>query len=395
MNVLDTFAGAGGFSLGFHMAGCNIIGAIEIDQWASDTFSYNHPNAKVLQNDITSITDDELRESFSGCHPDIVLGGPPCQGFSICTLSAGDPKDPRNSLFREFIKIGKVFSPSLMVMENVPNIIKARTLDNQFVIDIIESELKSLDYHVYSKILECTDYGIPQIRRRLFVIASKTKLERPFPLPTHIVRENTQLHFDSELQSTPTLWDAISDLPVLEAGQGHDVSNYDKPAANSYQESLRIGSSRLYNHVAMHHSSRMVERFSSMSWGDSISDVPDHLKPLTRNGNGKVSHRVYDQNNRRMHAFKPCHTIAASFYANFVHPYSNRNFTPREGARIQSFPDWYVFKGKPTVVSHKLLHREGRFAEKHLCQYNQIGNAVPPLLAYTISKNLLSQIGGT
>jgi len=93
-----------------------------------------------------------------------------------------------------------------------------------------------------------------------------------------------------------------------------------------------------------------------------------------------------------MHPNKPCHTVAASFYANFVHPYKNRNFTPREGARVQSFPDWFIFKGKPTVVSHKLLEREGRNTEKHLCQYNQIGNAVPPLMAKAIADNLVSQI---
>jgi DNA (cytosine-5)-methyltransferase 1 len=142
----------------------------------------------------------------------------------------------------------------------------------------------------------------------------------------------------------------------------------------------------------MNHSKRLVERFASMSCGESSSDVPDHLRPLKRNST-EFSDKTYDQNNRRMHPDRPCHNVAASFYANFVHPYKNRNFTAREGARIQSFPDWYVFKGKPTVVSQKLLQREGRLEEKHLCQYNQIGNAVPPLMAKAIAENILKQLG--
>jgi DNA (cytosine-5)-methyltransferase 1 len=145
----------------------------------------------------------------------------------------------------------------------------------------------------------------------------------------------------------------------------------------------------IYNHLAMHHSKRMVERFATMHPGDSVSDVPNHVRPLRRNGGGQIAIRVYDQNNRRMYPDRPCHTIPAGFYANFVHPYQNRNFTPREGARLQGFPDSYVFKGKPTTVSHKLLQREGRFAEKHLCQYNQIGNAVPPLLAEVLARHLI------
>ena len=161
---------------------------------------------------------------------------------------------------------------------------------------------------------------------------------------------------------------------------------------NDYQTMMRNSSKKVYNHTSMKHSKRMIERFESMSWGESSANVAEHLKPLKRNGNGEISKKVYDQNNRRMFPLKPCHTIAASFYANFVHPYKDRNFTPREGARIQSFPDHYVFKGKPTVVSQKLLQREGRLDEKHLGQYNQIGNAVPPLLAQAIAENISKQL---
>lgn len=384
MKVLDIFAGAGGFSLGFQLAGYEIIGAIELDEWAAETFKFNHPNANVLVGDIASFSDGFLLNAFE--RPDVILGGPPCQGFSICNKNAGDPADPRNSLFTEMIRFGRLFSPKCIVMENVPNLLHAKTLNGDMVIDIIVSELEAIGYHVDYSILEATSFGVPQIRKRLFVIASKLKLGRPFPLPTHALEEQ------DELLKTPTLWDAISDLPLIEAREGAEEMDYALPAQNDFQRLLRKGSKKVSNHKAMNHSKRTVERFSTMEWGQSVADVPAHLMPHKRNGNGELSEKAFDQNNRRMYPNEPCHTIPASFYANFVHPYRNRNFTAREGARIQTFPDWYVFKGKPTVVSQRLLEKEGRTEEKHLCQYNQIGNAVPPLLAKAIAENLKGQI---
>ena len=390
--VLDTFAGAGGFSLGFQMAGAEIIGAIEIDSWARETFAYNHPKATVLQKDITTLSDEEIISTFGKSKLDIILGGPPCQGFSICNQNNGDPKEPRNSLFREFIRMGHLLNPQVMIMENVPNLVKAKTKNKELVIDIIVSELENLGFNVSYAILNATNYGVPQIRKRLFVMATKFKILNPFPDQTHKVIDEPTL-FDEQLIKCPVLWDAISDLPDLEAREGSEECDYTKPSENDYQELLRKNSDRLFNHKAMNHSKRLVERFSSMKWGDSTSDVPIRLRPLKRNSK-ETSEKVYDQNNRRMHPYRQCHTIPASFYANFVHPYKNRNFTAREGARIQSFPDSYVFKGKPTVVSHKLLQREGRLGEKHLCQYNQIGNAVPPLMAKAIAENIFKHIEG-
>jgi DNA (cytosine-5)-methyltransferase 1 len=391
LNVLDTFAGAGGFSLGFELAGCRVVGGIEIDSWASQTFAHNHKDALAITRDIQLITDDELRDAFANRKPDVLLGGPPCQGFSICRKHAGDPTDPRNSLFNEFLRVAGALQPEYVVMENVPNIENARTHHGESVLGIIKRELKNLGYHVSHRVLEATDFGIPQIRKRFFVVASAHELERPFPSATHSIRDGVGDLFCGALERCPTLWEAISDLPALNAGEGSEVQDYTQPPENDYQRQLRIGSEQLWNHTAMRHSKRMIERFASMSCGQSVSDVAQHLRPLKRNGNGKISGKVYDQNNRRMHSDRPCHTIPASFYANFVHPFQHRNFTPREGARLQSFPDWFVFKGKPTVVSHKLLAREGRTDEKYLCQYNQIGNAVPPLLAKSLAENLLAQ----
>ncbi|QTA80961.1 DNA-cytosine methyltransferase [Desulfonema limicola] len=389
--VLDTFAGAGGFSLGFEKAGCEIIGAIEIDKWASETFAYNHPNAIVLNDDITKLNNKDLIKSFKSKKPNIILGGPPCQGFSICNKNAGDPKHPINTLFRDFIRVGSIFEPDILIMENVPNLIKAKTHSKKFVIDIITGELQKIGYFVYSKILQATDYGIPQIRKRLFVIASKKELHKPFPKETHYISNGQCKIFPEELIPCPSLWEAISDLPPLEAGEGNEMSEYQNECQNEYQSKIKGKSKILFNHKAMNHTKRMIERFSKMSWGQSAKDAPEHLRPRKRNSS-EIADKIYDQNNRRMYPHKPCHTIPASFYANFVHPYQHRNFTAREGARIQSFPDSFRFMGKPTVVSHKLLAREGRFSEKYLCQYNQIGNAVPPMLAQAIAENILKQI---
>lgn len=398
--VLDVFSGAGGFSLGFEMAGCEVIAAIEHDKWAADTFSYNHPHAKMMLGDIESFGEEYLKSNV-GKKPDIIIGGPPCQGFSICIKDAGDPKDPRNSLFVEFIRMARIFDPKVMVMENVPNIAKAKTKSGKRVIDIMKSEFEKLGYHVYCEILVASDYGVPQMRQRFVLIASKRELVYPFPEKTHYVPEvgvcDQQISmFDyvkNDLKKCPTLWEAISDLPDIEAREGAEEMEYTKATENVYQEWCRGNEKILHNHLAMKHTQRLVERFSKMSWGQSISDITDEkLKQRKRNGNGEVSDKPYDQNNRRMHPDKICHTITATFYGNFVHPYKNRNFTAREGARIQSFPDSYVFLGKPTVVSKKLLMKEGRQGEAYLCQYSQIGNAVPPLMAKAIALNIIKQI---
>ena len=311
---------------------------------------------------------------------DVLIGGPPCQGFSHAN-NGKDPKDPRNSLFREFLRFARVLEPRVVLMENVPGILRARTAMGESVIEIIEDELRSLGYHVVTQVLDATEYGVPQIRRRVFVCAV---LDREVsPRPSRGV-----------VHPPLTLWNAISDLPTVDVGSTAEFLKYTRPAQNDYQREMRCGSAGVFNHVPMRHTPRMVKRFAQIGWGESQSHVSAEYAPRARNSNGTAVGKRYDQNNRRMRPDQPCHTIPASFYANFVHPYLHRNFTAREGARIQSFPDAYVFKGKATVVSQKLLAREGRHDEAKLCQYNQIGNAVPPRLARAIAEHLKGTVFG-
>jgi DNA (cytosine-5)-methyltransferase 1 len=392
IKVLDLFAGAGGFSLGFELAGTHVKAAIELDAWACETLALNHQSTDVHKSDISKLSDKELLEIGSNC--DVIIGGPPCQGFSIANRNAGDPADPRNSLFREFLRAVSLVRPKVVLMENVPGLLKRRAQSNEPVIDIIVSELEALGYYTYYKILEAQSFGVPQIRPRLFVIGYLKKPSNPFPAPTHVQAFEKNDLFSKKHNLLPyvSLWQAIGDLPDIEARQGSEIMDYTKPAENEFQMLLRAGSDNIFNSVAMSHSARMVERFSHIKCGESGMHAPAEHQTRKRGDYSAFSGKSYSQNNRRMHPEKPCHTVPASFYANFIHPYKNRNFTPREGARIQSFPDWYRFCGKPTVVSTKLLAREDRTNELHLCQYNQIGNAVPPLLAYQLAKHIISEI---
>jgi DNA (cytosine-5)-methyltransferase 1 len=378
--ILDLFAGAGGLSLGFEQAGFDIHTAIESDEWASQTLQRNHPGTRVLRRDMASFSEAEIGALFPRIRLSGIIGGPPCQGFSHSNIGRKDRHDPRNSLFNYFARFVKVLRPDFFVLENVPGLLRTKLASGQPAIEVISQTFQELGYLTGHAVLRAEAFGVPQIRERLFVLGTLgAELHRPMPTPTHhaCCEDQIPMFGDADLAPAVTLWDAISDLPPLEAGEGAEPCLYTTPPLTDYQRALRRGAEQLWNHLAMNHTRRVVERFKRISAGQSQSDVADEHAPRVRNGR-EVSASRYDQNNRRLHADRPSHTIPASFYANFVHPFQHRNFTAREGARIQSFPDSYVFSGKPTVVSQKLLAREGRTEEKHLCQYAQIGNAVPP-----------------
>ncbi|HEX7069514.1 MAG TPA: DNA cytosine methyltransferase [Rhodothermales bacterium] len=176
----------------------------------------------------------------------------------------------------------------------------------------------------------------------------------------------------------------MDDLPYAAAPDDERPVAYDRDPSNTYQQQMRDGSGEVWNHQAMRHTARLIERFRHIAPGQSGADAPASLQARGRLYPGVVR-KVFDQNNRRLRADRPSHTVAATFYANLLHPTYHRNLTPREGARLQSFPDRYVFMGRKTTPSRKLLEREGRLHDLHLTQYNQIGNAVPPLLAQAVA----------
>lgn len=368
MNIIDLFAGCGGLSLGFEMAGFNIPLAVEKDEWAAATYSHNHSETKVIRDDITQINDFTNLIAKSTIINGII-GGPPCQGFSLS--GNRDKNDPRNSLFMEFVRFVKYYTPSFFVMENVSGILSMQTKTGDFVKDLILAEFKEAGYNVEIFQLNAAEFGVPQTRIRVFFIGLKNDI----PFNAKKLKPQGFLFGHDQI----TINDAIMDLPQIQAGEGREESFYITEPTTDYQIWARRNCTIVHNHVAMRHTSRLIERFSHISFGESVADVSEEFQQRQRGNASKISGKVYSQNNMRPFPDKPSPTIPASFQSNFVHPYLNRNYTAREGARLQSFPDDYVFLGKRTTMSW----------EKNLSQYQQIGNAVPPLLAKAVACQIL------
>lgn len=366
MKIIDLFAGCGGLSLGFKMAGFESVLAVEKDAWAAETYQYNNPHVPLLNQDITKLKG--LTKYISHRTVDGIIGGPPCQGFSLS--GQRDPRDPRNSLFMDFVRFVRTFGPKFFVMENVPGILSMKMKDGHLVRGIIWNEFERVGYRVCVHVLNAADYGVPQLRERVFFIGVRNDYyfnpSQLCPRPTVPCKEYI------------TVMEAISDLPLLQSGEGLEEQEYLTRPLNSYQKWVRAGSKKVYNHISMRHTPRLVERFRNISCGQSVKDVSFEHSQRKRGEPGQVSGKVFSQNNMRPYPDRPSPTVAASFQSNFIHPLLNRNYTAREGARLQSFPDTYIFKGKRTTMSW----------ERNLSQYQQIGNAVPPLLAKAIAEHI-------
>lgn len=365
VKVLDLFCGAGGLSWGFKQLGFKVF--YGVDNWkpAVDTFKANYPGAKVYQVNITKVSNDQLKKWFKGVS--VVVGGPPCQGFSTAGKKVLD--DPRNQLVKEFLRVIKVLLPEAFVFENVEGFVKF--CKGSLLSELVEEFVK-LGYDVAYGILNAVNYGVPQRRKRFFILGVRGR-KPSLPKPTHyFTNGNGKTSFAlRELTPAPTFWDAVSDLPLIESGER--AEDYATPPQNEYQAVMRKECVKLTLHEAPKHKPHLIELIKYIPQGKSafevINEIPEELRPSSG----------FFNSYKRLRPDEPAPTITRNFTtpssANCIHPFANRALTLREGARLQSFPDSYQFVGS--------------FTDKRLL----IGNAVPPLLSLAIAKEVAKSLG--
>lgn len=394
IKVLDLFAGAGGFGLGFNLSNKNyqLIASLEMDKWAVETLeANNNEGQKIIHADIRDFDTDEKIKKICPVKPDVIIGGPPCQGFSNAS-GKKDPSDPRNSLFKNYAQWVEVLEPKIFVMENVRGLLNGVNVQGERVIDIIKKTFEDIGYRIDIWQLNAANFGVPQSRERIFIVGNKLKKSIEPPTKTHYLpNEIKSINGKAKImKSAITVAAAIGDLPELYAGEGEEEIVFKNKGRTDFQKQLRGNLNILYNHVTMNHTKRLVDRYKFIQEGKTMDELPDSLKVKKRSGNGELSNVEFSSNYRHLKPDMVSYTIPASFYSNFIHPFQPRNITSREAARLQSFPDYYIFKGKRTQMSSKLLKKLGKHEENHLSQYNQIGNAVPPLLAKAVAEKIYS-----
>ena len=363
MKIIDLFAGCGGLSKGFEMAGFEVSGFVEYWQPAIGTHLKNFPDCSFIGKDITTIFDKEILEFISlNGKIDGIVGGPPCQGFS--TIGKRDNKDPRNSLFKEFLRFVKIIEPDFFLMENVKGLLSSKLRNGKKVIDVILSEFSKLGYQTNFQLLNSAEYGVPQIRERVFIFGSKSGVINK-PKIT-----NTK-------QSYVSIFDALSNLPAIDVSDsGNNLQEIKLPINSPYQEYLHASNNTtLYNHIIKPPNTKDVERSKYVPEGRYIRSTRGGLKNdifpkkslhLSR---GEMTQQKYCKLDRNL----PSWTVLTDWYSmrQKTHYNQNRPFSAREVARLQSFPDDFCLTGK-NITDY----------------YRMIGNAVPPLLAFALAKEI-------
>lgn len=349
MQGVDLFSGAGGMSEGASACGIDILYAVEADRYAADTFMLNHKKTKLFDYDIRKVKGSDFL-SLNRHEPVVFFGGPPCQGFSTSNQKNRDFNNENNWLFREYLRLVNEVKPDWIVFENVKGLLET---EKGFFLEAVLNGFKKLGYTTSHFILNSADYGVPQKRNRLFIIASLDGIEISAPNPT--------------VKKHITVAQAIKDLPELENGESPDEKNYADIARTSYAKSLRGKLRSCFNNLVTVNAPHIVERYSYIPQGGNWEDIP---KQLMQNY-ADVS-RCHTGIYRRLKEDEPS-VVIGNFRKNMlIHPWKHRGLSVREAARLQSFPDSFRFSGSIGF------------------QQQQVGNAVPPLLAKSVFETLMN-----
>lgn len=381
---LDLFAGAGGLTEGLRQAGFRSVFANEISPAYSETLKKNHTNSEIETGDIRSLNAEKIRKrlGLAKGELDLLAGGPPCQGFSV-NAPVRSTEDERNHLFLDYLKFVEAFNPKVVLIENVPGMISFEK--GQTVSDIL-SCLRQLGYDAAVRVLYAAHYGVPQMRWRTIFIANRIGIDPTdmFPIPSHFAlgRANfttrylgRSLVIDAKkldyLPKNVTVAEALSDLPPIENGGGADIMPYKKQPETDYQRHMRKNAEMIYNHVSAGLGKANLDRLPHIPPGGSWRDIPFDLLPT-----GMKRARRSDHTKRygRLHPEGIGSTILTKcdpHWGTYIHPEQDRIISVREAARIQSFPDAFRFYGSLTE------------------QYEQVGNAVPPLFAKAIGEAIM------
>ncbi|MCL4871515.1 MAG: DNA cytosine methyltransferase [Anaerolineae bacterium] len=362
--VIDLFAGCGGMSWGLSKRGFRILAAI--DKWgrALKTFKLNHSEAELFNADVTELKPQQIMSKLGlrQGNLDCLVGGPPCQGFSKNVPAAYRfLEDPRNLLFRYYLDFVKELRPKVVFLENVAPIYNA--YQGAVRNEIIET-LESLDYKVEAKVIWAHHYGVPQTRQRAFFFASRTGILPSFP-PATFAQEEIRTLF-SVTRKYRSAWSAISDLPVLENGEGYEPMPYTFDPENDYQEMMRFESKELFDHITRELRPKQFARIASIKPGEGLKNLPEELRPQSGYSG------AYGRLDFEMVAPTITRWVFHPGSGRFGHPKEQRLITIREAARLQSFSDDFRFTGSYIEKAH------------------QVGNAVPPLLMQLFATNILN-----
>lgn len=367
VGIIDLFCGTSGFSTGFAKLNSNygLAGAVDVNVDAAATARKNHPDSYVFNGDLLQLSPREFGKMLPATDVSLIVGGPPCQGFSsLRPFRSSDFDDPRNSLFEQFASFVAYFRPKVFVLENVVGIL---THKGGKTVGALTECFLSLGYVCDWRILNAANYGVPQKRERFILIGASTGAMPSFPKPTHFFEgrvigyrdRSRMVSASTALPPAITVMEAFGDLPPVERGEA--AHEYGLPPLNDYQAARRSLSSRLTFHEAPKHSDKIMEIIRHS--GGSISSIPPHL----------IS-SGFSSSYSRLDGDKPANTMTVKFQSaassRCIHPIQNRALTLREGARLQSFDDNFVFAGSATSIA------------------SQIGNAVPPLLGTAIAKSV-------